>query len=321
MRWHSSHCMVLASLLLLHAGDSGAARFPLPADGDDLIGEIQLEKAARSETLLDVARRHDIGQEEIQLANPSLDRWLPEENDPLLIPSRYILPEARREGLVLNLPEMRIYHFPPPGGKDAAAVDTYPVSIGRMDWKTPLGETRIVSKQRKPSWRPPQSVRQEAAAEGESIPQLVPPGPDNPLGEFALRLGRPGYLIHGTNKPYGVGMRVTHGCVRLLPEDIEELFVRVAAGTKVQIVNQPVKIGWHRGVLYAEIHPPLDEDEAAREDLLRFTLERVYAELAQNPAVLDGQALRQAVEKAHGVPVAISKPGAGGRSIVNPLFQ
>ena len=212
---------MLASLVLLHAGNSGATRFPLPADGDDLIGEIQLEKATRSETLLDVARRHDIGQEEIQLANPGLDRWLPEENEPLLIPSRYILPEARREGLVLNLPEMRIYFFPPASDKDAAAVDTYPVSIGRMDWKTPLGETRIVSKQRNPSWRPPRSVRQEAAAEGESIPQLVPPGPDNPLGEFALRLGRPGYLIHGTNKPYGVGMRVTHGCVRLLPEDIE----------------------------------------------------------------------------------------------------
>ena len=169
---------MLASLLLLHAGNSGAARFSLPADDDDLIGEIQLEKATRSETLLDVARRHDIGQEEIQLANPGLDRWLPEENEPLLIPSRYILPEARREGLVLNLPEMRIYFFPPASDKDAAVVDTYPVSIGRMDWKTPLGETRIVSKQRNPSWRPPQSVRQEAAAEGESIPQLVPPGPD-----------------------------------------------------------------------------------------------------------------------------------------------
>ena len=321
MRWRPSRPAILASLLLLYAGSSGATRFPLPADGDDLIGEIRLEKATRSETLLDVARRHDVGQEEIRLSNPGLDRWLPGEHDPVLIPSRYVLPEARREGVVLNLPEMRIYYFPSTTGDGAAMVDTYPVSIGRMDWKTPLGDTHIVAKQRNPSWRPPQSVRQEAAAEGEQIPQLVPPGPDNPLGAFALRLGRPGYLIHGTNKPYGVGMRVTHGCVRLLPEDIEELFARVAVGTSVQIVNQPVKTGWHKGVLYAEIHPPLEEDDTAREDLLRFTLERVYAELARNPAVLDGQALRHAVEQAHGVPVAISRPDASGRSIVNPLFR
>ena len=312
---------MLAGLLLLHAGNSGAMRFPLPASGNDLVGEIQLEKAARAETLLDIARRHDIGQEEILLANPGLDRWLPEDNDPVLIPSRYILPQARREGLVLNLPEMRLYFFPPVSGNDVPVVDTYPVSIGRMDWRTPLGETRIVSKQRNPSWRPPESVRREAAAEDESIPQLVPPGPDNPLGAFALRLALPGYLIHGTNKPYGVGMRVTHGCIRLLPEDIEELFARVTAGTPVQIVNQPVKTGWYQGVLYAEIHPPLDEDDRTAEDLLRFTLEQVYTELVQHPAVLDGQALRKAVEQVHGVPVAISKPGAGVRPIVNPLFQ
>jgi L,D-transpeptidase ErfK/SrfK len=320
MRSHLSIGITVACFVLLYVGAAAAARFPMPEDGDDLIGEILLEKAARSETLLDIARRHDIGQEEIRLANAGLDRWLPEEHDPVLIPSRYILPEARREGLVLNLPEMRIYHFPPASGGEPV-VDTYPVSVGRMDWKTPLGGTRVVRKQRNPSWYPPASVRQEAAAAGESLPERVPPGPDNPLGAFALRLGLPGYLIHGTNKPYGVGMRVTHGCVRLLPEDIEELFARVPTGTSVQIVNQPVKVGWHQGVLYAEVHPPLDEDDSARADLLRFTLERVYAELAQNPAVLDGQALRLAVEEAHGVPVAISKPGVAGRPIDNPLFR
>jgi L,D-transpeptidase ErfK/SrfK len=200
-------------------------------------------------------------------------------------------------------------------------VDTYPVSIGRMDWKTPLGETRVVRKQREPSWYPPASVRAEAAAAGDTVPEVVPPGPDNPLGDFALRLGLPGYLIHGTNKPYGVGMRVTHGCVRLLPEDIAELFERVRVGTAVQIVNQPVKTGWQDGVLYVEVHPPLDEDTDTGADLLRFTLERVYAELAQNPVVLDGQALRGAVSEMHGVPVAVSRPGVEGRPITNPLFR
>jgi L,D-transpeptidase ErfK/SrfK len=190
-----------------------------------------------------------------------------------------------------------------------------------MDWKTPLGAARIVRKQRNPSWHPPKSVRQEAAAEGETVPDVVPPGPDNPLGTRALRLSIPGYLIHGTNKPYGVGMRVTHGCVRLLPEDIEQLFDRVKVGTPVQIVNQPVKTGWQDGVLYVEVHPPLDEDPTAQEDRLRFTLERVYAALQQRPAVLDGRALRRAVEEMHGVPVAVSRPGVEGRAISNPVFR
>jgi L,D-transpeptidase ErfK/SrfK len=293
----------------------------MPDTGDDLIGELMLVKASRSETLLDIARSHDVGQEEIRLANSEIDRWLPGEGDPVLIPSRYILPDAPRRGLVLNLPEMRIYYFSTSVGDTDSVVDTYPVSIGRMDWKTPLGETRIVRKQTNPSWYPTESLRQEAAARGEKMPQVVPPGPDNPLGSYALRLGVPGYLIHGTNKPYGVGMRVTHGCIRLLPEDIEELFHRVPTGTVVQILNQPVKTGWQDGVLYVEVHPPLAEDDASRRDLLRFTLERIYRELEEYPAVLDGQALRQAVEHMHGVPVAVSKPGVQGRPITNPLFR
>jgi L,D-transpeptidase ErfK/SrfK len=311
----------MLSLLLLQCGVAEAVGYPVPAAGNDLIGEVQLARASRSETLLDIARIHDVGQEEIRLANPGVDRWLPAEGEPVLIPSHYILPDAPRRGLVLNLPEMRIYSFRPETGKASAMVDTYPASIGRMDWKTPLGGARIVRKQRDPSWRPPKSVRQEAAAEGETVPELVPPGPDNPLGTRALRLNIPGYLIHGTNKPYGVGMRVTHGCVRLLPEDIEHLFDRVKVGTPVQIVNQPVKTGWQDGVLHVEVHPPLDEDPVAQEDLLRFTLERVYEELETKPAVLDGRALRRAVEEMHGVPVAVSRPGVPGRVISNPLFR
>jgi len=319
-RW-SPFFRMLPAMLVLECGVAGAVGYVLPAAGNDLIGEVQLAKASRSETLLDIARIHDTGQEEIQLANPGVDRWLPAEGDPVLIPSHYILPDAPRRGLVLNLPEMRIYAFRPASGKTPAMVDTYPVSIGRMDWKTPLGSARIVRKQRNPSWHPPKSVKQEAAAEGETVPDVVPPGPDNPLGTRALRLSIPGYLIHGTNKPYGVGMRVTHGCVRLLPEDIEQLFDRVTVGTPVHIVNQPVKTGWQDGVLYVEVHPPLDEDSRAQEDRLRFTLERVYAELQKHPAVLDGRALRRAAEEMHGVPVAVSRPGVQGRAISNPVFK
>lgn len=309
----------IVAAALLHAGVAAAARFELPADGRDLVGKPLQVVARHSETLLDIARRHGIGQEEIVLANPGVDRWLPGAGTQVLIPGQYLLPNAGRSGLVLNLPEMRVYRFGDEHG--APVVDTYPASIGRMDWKTPLGETRIVRKQRDPSWHPPESVRAEAAADGRPLPDIVPPGPDNPLGSYALRLALPGYLIHGTNKPFGVGMRVTHGCVRLLPEDIAELFQNVDVGTPVQIVNQPVKTGWVDGVLYVEVHPPLDEDGAAYRSMLRFVLEHVYAELEHRPAVLDGAALRRAVERMDGMPAAISRPGEQGRPITHPLFR
>ena len=311
----------LLLVLLLPTAGSEAAQYPLPAPGNDLIGQPQLVRARHSETLLDIARTYDIGQEAILRANPHVDRWLPREGEPVWIPSQFILPQARREGLVLNLPEMRIYYFHPAVGDAAPVVDTYPASIGRMDWQTPLGETRVVRKEPNPSWYPPESLKREAAAKGEPVPDVVPPGPDNPLGKFALRLGVPGYLIHGTNKPYGVGMRVSHGCIRLLPEDIEQLFGQVPVGTPVQIVNQPVKVGWLDRVLYVEVHPPLEEDHTARADLLRFTLDRVYAELEKRPAVLDGRALRQAVEQALGIPVPVSRPGEQGWPITPPWFH
>lgn len=312
-------CIVCA--ILLWAGHAAATGYPMPPAGNDLVGKLAHAKASRSETLLDVARLHGVGQEEIQLANPDVDRWLPADGADVLIPSRYILPDAERRGLVLNLPELRVYYFRSAKRGEPPIVDTYPASIGRMDWKTPLGKTRVIRKQRDPSWYPPESVKQEAAAAGDTVPDVVPPGPDNPLGRFALRLGLPGYLIHGTNKPYGVGMRVTHGCVRLLPEDIEDLFARVPVNAQVQIVNQPVKTGWEDGVLYIEVHPPLDEDENPQQDLWRYALERVYQALEQRPAVLEAQALRRAVGERHGIPVAISKPGVQGQPIGNPAFR
>jgi L,D-transpeptidase ErfK/SrfK len=299
-----------------------AATFVLDQPAQDIVGQIETVDADPEQTLLDIARRHGIGQEEMRRANPTIDRWLPARGSKVTIPGRYIIPDGERSGLMLNLPEMRLYEFAPGSSqKDALQVHTFPASIGRMDWKTPLGEARIVRKQRRPSWHPPASVRKEAAASGESLPEVIPPGPDNPLGDHALRLNLPGYLIHGTNKPFGVGMRVTHGCVRMLPEDIAELFKRVDTGTKVQILNQPVKTGWQDDILYIEIHPPLDEDTEAQQNLLRYSLERVYSALEKRPAVLDARSLRQAVGEMSGVPVAISKPGVSGRPIDNPLFR
>jgi L,D-transpeptidase ErfK/SrfK len=309
----------LGSLL---AGAVAAADFQLPSAEQDLFGEVSTVRARPDQTLLDIAREFGIGQEEMRLANPDVDRWLPEPDSVVVIPGRWIIPQGARRGIMLNLPEMRLYRFAEPAdGTPGLLVSTYPASIGRMDWKTPLGEARIVRKQRNPAWYPPESVRREAAEAGDTLPDVVPPGPDNPLGQHALRLNLPGYLIHGTNKPFGVGMRVTHGCVRMLPEDISQLFERVGVGTPVQILNQPVKTGWHDGVLYVEIHPPLEEDDAARANLKRYTLEKVYDALAERTAVLDAPALRRAIERQQGIPVAVSKPGESGRPIDNPLFR
>jgi lipoprotein-anchoring transpeptidase ErfK/SrfK len=172
------------------------------------------------------------------------------EGTRVILPTQHILPDTPREGLVLNLPEMRLYYYPKPSTGKPRTVVTFPVSIGRMDWATPLGLTRVTAKVINPVWYPPASIRAEHEQEGQALPPEVAAGPDNPLGQYALQLGRPGYLIHGTDRPYGIGMRATHGCIRLYPEDIQRLFEEVPVGTPVRIVNQPYKAGWYRGVLY-----------------------------------------------------------------------
>jgi L,D-transpeptidase ErfK/SrfK len=292
----------------LNAGFSSADTFIQPPDDIDVIGSLQFIQAHENETLLDIARNNDIGQKEILIANPDVDRWLPKNNPVVRLPKRYVLPDAERTGLVLNLPEMRLYYFHQSSYTKTPQIITHPVSVGRMDWETPLGRTKIASKQKDPSWRPPQSLKDEAIAAGDDpLPDVVLPGPDNPLGRYAMRLGIPGYLLHSTNKPYGVGMRVTHGCLRMYPEDIEQLFEDVPVGTPIQIVNQPVKLGWLADTLYIEIHPALDENQLTPGNDLQTVLNMVAEYTADRPITLSGSALRMAVERQDGIPVAISK--------------
>lgn len=263
------------SLLLLGfaavSDDAAADIYELPEDGSDVIGEIRTVIASHEDTLVDIARRHGVGYQDIVRANPDVDVWVPGEGTEIVLPTRYVLPAGPRKGVVLNLAEYRLYYFPQPPDGERAVVMTYPVSIGRRDWETPIGTTRIVAKAVDPSWYPPESIREEHAAEGRPLPRVVPPGPDNPLGRHAIRLALPGYLIHGTNRPAGVGMRVTHGCLRMFPEDIEYLFPRVDVDTPVRIVNEPVKIGWSGDELVMEVHPVLESapvtpiDEPQRE--------------------------------------------------------
>ncbi len=307
-----------------------AEQFELPPDDNDVVGALTVVTARAEETLLDIARRHGLGYEDIVRANPKVDTWLPGEGTEVLLPTRYVLPPGSRKGVILNLAEYRMYYFPEPQDGEPAVVMTYPMSIGRMDWETPLGLTRIVSKVRNPTWYPPESVRAEHAADGDPLPRIVPPGPKNPLGAFAMRLGLPGYLIHSTNRPAGVGMRVTHGCIRMFPEDIRFLFDQVSVNTPVRIINEPVKVGWHGDELVMEVHRALDiapfetnsgeitnemlpEDSLVQPErnILTALTEQFVAATNVRAGELDWERAEDLLERADGIPVPV------GRTIKN----
>jgi L,D-transpeptidase ErfK/SrfK len=284
-----------------------AATYTIPESGT-VLGQVQVVVAKHEDTLLDMGRRYSVGYEEIVAANPGVDPWLPGEGTQVVIPSRYILPDAPRQGIIVSLAEHRLYYFPPLKPNEVPTVVTYPISVGKMDWKTPLGLTRITDKRTKPIWYPPESVRKEHAADGRPLPKAVPPGPDNPMGDYAMRLGIPGgaYLIHGTNNPRGVGMQVTHGCIRMYPEDIEQFFKMVPVNTPVRIVHQPYKMGWDGDELYMEVHAPLEgSQEQDIRSLTQITRLLVTATQDRPSGVIDWAKAEQAFSRATGIPEAV----------------
>ena len=280
-------------------------RYPLQ-EKNDVVGQVQTVKARHDDTLLDIGRRYGIGYEEMRRANPEVSVWMPGEGTEVLIPSRFILPPGPREGIVVNVAEMRLYYYPPTPEGETPQVETYPVSVGRMDWKTPLGETTITAKTEDPTWYPPASIIKEHAEDGRPLSRVVPPGPDNPLGRHALRLAIPGYLIHGTNRPDGVGMRVTHGCIRMLPEDIDNLFARLPVGTRVRLINSPLKVGWSTsGILHVQVYPALESAEAEAEDIRTERLDKAFETISNTVEghryPVDYARLRRVVENASGM--------------------
>lgn len=278
--------------------------YVLSGDRSDVIGELSLTTSVHEDTLSDLARAYSQGYKEMRLANPGIDPWIPGEGAEIVVPNLYVLPAAPREGIVINVPEMRMYLYKRGAGQQTEVL-TFPVSIGRQQWTTPHGATSITAKVRDPAWYPPASIREEHAAEGRPLPNVVPAGPDNPLGAHALRLGIPGYLIHGTNKPYGIGMRVTHGCVRMYPKDVATVYDLAAVGTQVRIVNQPYKVGLAHGRIYLEVHPHLDEDEDEFDDqyslVVKLILERVKGLNAQ----LVWAGIRRVIDAKDGVPQVV----------------
>lgn len=295
-------CLALAAVVSVNAA---AAVFDLGSKQGSLIGELQVIHSSYEDTLPDIAREHDLGYDEIKLSNPDVDTWLPGKDRKILLPTEFLLPDAPRKGIVLNIPEMRLYYYPPHKKGEPEKVITYPLGVGREGWDTPYVRTRIIRKQKDPAWYPPESIREEHAAEGDPLPKRIGPGPENPLGRYALRLALPSYLIHGTNKPSGVGMRVSHGCIRLYPENIEELFSIVKVGTPVDIVNQPFKLGLHAGKIYLEAHPYLQEDAPLFKDNLTSVVRMLIKITGNKHYHMNWDLAKQVVHQMNGIPVVV----------------
>jgi L,D-transpeptidase ErfK/SrfK len=224
-------------------------------DGEDMVGETKTIRLGTGQALTDVARQYDVGYYELLEANPKLNPYYLPSGIPIVIPAQYVLPNVPHEGIVINLAELRLYYFPP----NTQTVVTYPIGIGRQGWDTPTGTFKIIEKTKDPVWHVPASIAQDMLQYGTVLPKEVAAGPDNPLGQYALRLSIPSYLLHGTNVPSSVGRRLSSGCIRMYPEDIEALFNQVSVDTPVRIINQPYKIGMQNTVLMMESHQPLSE--------------------------------------------------------------
>ena len=304
----SSSLWLTLACLVLGLNAVRAATLSLVSPNTHLVGQVTYVTMRYEDTLLDIARRYGLGYQELVLANPTVDPWLPGEGTLVTLPTEYLLPDTPREGIIVNRAEMRLYYYPRSASGRAEKVMTFAVGIGRVEWETPLGVTAVTGKVVDPVWYPPPSIRAEHAASGDPLPRMVPPGPDNPLGQFALQLGLPGYLIHGSNKAYGVGMRVSHGCIRLYPEDIQALFASVPVGTPVRIINQPYKTGWRDGVLYLEVHPPSGEiQKKATSQDLTFLVRTLVTATRDNPShAVNWQRAEAITLHPRGMPLPIS---------------
>lgn len=261
-----------------------------------VIGRVRSHTVKKGESLIEIARRFGLGYNGIAEANPDLDPFVPGKGAKAVIPTSWIVPDvAPGDGIVINLSEMRLYYFFT--SFDARLLVTFPIGIGSEGNETPVGEFRVTEKREDPSWHVPESIRKEKPA----LPPVVPPGPDNPLGSHALRLSEQSILIHGTNKPWGVGRNVSHGCIRLYPEDISRLFELVPVGTRVTIVRQPVKVGVKGRRVYIEVHGEQVGEMDYFADATGLLLKKQLLDF------VDAQKLFQALGERRGIPVDIGK--------------
>ncbi len=269
-----------------------------------VIGKLATLTSEQNDSLPDIARHYGLGFNDVSNANPELSAWTPQTGSRVLLPARFILPDAPRKDIVLNLANMRMFYYPK---NDSANVYTYPVGIGREGWSSPIGQTKIISKTVNPTWTVPASIHQEHAEKGDKLPSVINPGPENPLGKYAMRLAVPGYLIHGTNKPYGIGLQVSHGCIQLYPEDIESLFDKIRIGTSVNIVHQPYLVGWDANMLYLEANSPLQKWANQTPQLKKQLLKRLQQIGHERQVSIDWDRVESILEHANGIPTPIIK--------------
>ena len=270
------------------------------AKKDDVIGRLAFIRLEKGDTLPDIARHFSLGINTVSAANPGTDIWVPEAGERILLPLSFILPDARRKGIVINLAAMRLFYFH--GSSNPLAVSTYPVGVGTTEKPTPTGQMYVMRKKLRPTWYVPASIAEDYIKKGDPLPPEVPPGPLNPLGEYALYLSEPEYLVHGTNKPASIGLSATNGCIRLYPEDIKRLFKNTPVKTPVNIVNQPYLVGQRDGIIYLEAHKPSKGSSTAE-------LKKIYAKLKnienKSGHALDWKKIGKVIGEARGVPVPI----------------
>ncbi|MAM33451.1 MAG: hypothetical protein CMH28_00060 [Micavibrio sp.] len=272
------------------------------------IGEMKTVRAAYEDTLVHMARANNLGFTDIRSANPTLDPWIPGEGAEIIVPTMHLLPEAEQKGIVINLPEMRLYRF----FKDERTPVSYPIGIGREGLETPQGLTKVTHKVKGPTWRPTERMREE----DPTLPAVVPPGPDNPLGTHALYLDFPLIRIHGTNKPYGIGRRTSSGCIRMYPESIIELYDKVPSGTQVNVINQEVKVQWIGNELFVEAHPSIEHVNSMEKDGKIPPSEPKEADIAYISRIagdqvsnLDWDEIRTILSERRGYPIQVAERG------------
>ncbi len=275
--------------------------FELSGD-QTLIGEIAAVESREDDTLPDIARNYGLGYNDITAANAGVSAWTPRANSRVLLPLQFILPDAPHKGIVLNVANMRMFYYP---RKQRNKVYTYPVGIGRDGWNTPMGMTSVAIKTPNPDWHVPPSIHREHAAKGHYLPSVVRSGPDNPLGLYAMRLAIGSYLIHGTNKPFGIGMQISHGCVQMYPEDIEVMFKKTAVGTPVRIVHDPYLTAWHEDMLYLEANEPLEKWSSSKRQLKKQVSKELSKIAKHHKATVDWAKVDSVIQRADGIPTPV----------------
>lgn len=294
--------LISASLLMI-SSHAFATSYTIPSEKESVIGSIQTGWVKSGDQAADIAKAYDIGFNEIQNANPQINmnhRFA--SGREVMIPTQHLLPNAPRKGIVINLPEMRMYYY---SGNE---VLTYPIGIGKPGKTIPVTTSKVTYKKTNPFWYPPQDIREFNLAQGVILPRVLPPGPDNPLGTYAIYMSVPTYLIHSTIFPESVGRRASFGCIRMYETDIESFFPTVNKGIPIEILNAPVKVGWQNKALFMEAHEPLEEYKDDVNASLPGMVHQIVERSGNEPILIDWQAVSFIAQNKDGIPHKIGVP-------------